>query len=144
MTNFMIGDDLTLLIGHYAVLLLLTADSDKFEGLEEVFLIYVLSALLNCIDGSFVYDIRKVGTNQTCRSKSKCVEINGIIHRNILGMNLEGLLTSLYIRTIYNDTTIETTRTKKCLIEDFRTVGCSQDQKTLRRIETIHLSKELI
>ena len=59
-------------------------------------------------------------------------------------MYLQDIYTSLKIRLVNDDTAVKTSRTKQCLIEHFRPVGRCQYQQSARRIETIHLRKQLI
>ena len=52
--------------------------------------------------------------------------------------------TALQVRSIHDDTSVETSRTKKCRIKNLRPVRCRQDQESFGRVKTVHLSKQLI
>lgn len=59
------------------------------------------------------------------------MKINGFIHLDILGMNLQCIDSSLQIRLLYDNSAVKSTRTKKCLIKYLRAIRCCKDYNTL-------------
>ena len=59
-------------------------------------------------------------------------------------MHLQNIDTSLEVRLLHDDTTVETARTQQCRVEDFRTVRRTHDHDPLRGIEAIHLRQQLV
>ena len=88
MTDFVIRYDLALLIAHDAVFLLFSTDRNKLKCIKQIGLVYKLSAIFYCVDGSLIDHIGKIGTYKSCRCKRKCIKVYGLIHHDIFGMNL--------------------------------------------------------
>ena len=143
MTYFMIGYDLTLLCAHDPVFFLL-ADQYLLDRFKQILLADILPAFFDCIDRSLIDHIGKVRTDCTARRERNCIEINRFVHLDVFGVHLEDLHASLQIGLIYNNPTVESSRTQQCLIQNLRTVGRPQNQNSLRSIKTIHLGKQLI
>ena len=86
MTNFVIGNNLSFLVAHNTVFLFFTTDCYKFKRFEQIRLVYKFSSILNRIDCSLIDHIGKIGSDQSCSRKCKCIQIYGLIHMHILGM----------------------------------------------------------
>ncbi len=143
MSNLMGRNDPFFLLAQDTILLLLTGDYN-LNGFQKVRLIYQLTATFYGIDRCLINDICKIRTYCTGGSQSNLFQIYALIHTYILGMYLQSIYTSLQIRLVYDNSSVETTRTKKCLIQNLRSVSRRKDQDSLRRIKTIHLGKELV
>ena len=59
-------------------------------------------------------------------------------------MHFQYFHTAFQIRSVHDNPAVETSRTEKRRVENFRTVGSRQDQKSLGSIESVHLRKELV
>ena len=59
-------------------------------------------------------------------------------------MYFQNILTAFQIRTLHDDPAVKTARSKQGLIENFRTVGCRQNNACLITLESIHLCQKLI
>src|SRR5689334_5392193 len=59
-------------------------------------------------------------------------------------MYIKNRLATLEVRAIDNDLAIESARSQQCRVQHFRRVGCRDDDDSLGRIESIHLSQQLI
>ena len=143
MTGLMISNDLLLFFAENTVLFLLTGDHD-LNRLKQICLADRLSSCLYCHDRCLIDHIGKIGTNGTACRKCDLIEINRIIHQHILGMNLQDIHTTFEIRLLDDDTAVKTSRTKKCFIKHLRTVGCTEDHKSLGAVKAIHLGEKLV
>ena len=112
----MVGDNLTLLITHDAVLLLLTAHSHQLKGLKQIRLVDKFPSVFHGIDRRFIDHIGKIRSHQTGSCQCQCIQIHCLIHVDILGMDLERLQTPFQIRLIHDDPAVKTARTKQRLV----------------------------
>ena len=143
MSDLMVGNDTTLLLTEDTILLLLTDEHD-LDRLEKIRLGYLLTTMLDRRDGCFVHHVCEVCTDCTGGRQCDLVEIDGIIQLHIPCMHLQNIDTTLEVRLLHDDTTVETARTQQCRVEDLRTVRRTHDHDTLRGIEAIHLGQQLI
>ena len=143
MTRLMVSNDLFLLLAQNTILLFLAGDHN-LNRLKQVCLANRLSACLYRHNGRFIDHIGQVGTYSTTGRKGNLIKIYRFIHQNVLGMYLKNIHTSFQIRLLHNHATVETSRTKKCLVQHLRTVCRTQDHKTLGAVKAIHLREELI
>ena len=88
MTDFVIRYDLALLIAHDAVFLLFSTDRNKLKCIKQIGLVYKLSAIFYCVDGSLIDHICKIRSYESGCCQCKCIKIYGLIHHDIFGMNL--------------------------------------------------------
>ena len=143
MSDLMVGNDTTLLLTEDTILLLLTDEHD-LDRLEEIRLGYLLSSMLDGSNRRLIHHVCEVCTDRTGGCQCDLVEVDGIIQLHISCMHLQNIDTTLEVRLLHDDTTIETTRTKQRRIENLRTVRRAHDHDALRRIEAIHLGQQLI
>src|SRR5439155_12634947 len=59
-------------------------------------------------------------------------------------MNFKDRFAAFQVRTIDNDLAIKSARSQQCRVQHFRRVGCSDNDDSLGRVESIHLSQQLI
>ena len=90
MPHLMIGDDLSLLLAHDAVLLLLTY-KHYLHRVKQILLADILPALFYGIDCRLVDHIGQVGAHRAAGGKGNGIQIHGLIHLHILRMNLQDL-----------------------------------------------------
>ena len=143
MADFMVGNDPALLLAHDAVLLLL-ADQDLFNRDEQVLLGDVFALVLDGIDRRLVNHIGKIGADRPACCERNFLEVDGLVHPDVLGVNLQDRLTSLQVRALHDDPSVKAAGTKECLIQDLRAVRCAQDQDSLGRVKPVHLREELV
>ena len=130
MSDLMIGDDPSLLLAHDAILLLL-ADQNDLNCVKQILLANILSAFLDRIDCRLVNHIGKIGADRTAGCKRNCIQIYRLVHSDILRMNLQYLHTTLEVRLIHDNPSVETSRTQQCLVQNLRAVRRTQHQNTL-------------
>ena len=94
MSHFMIRNNPSLLLTHDAVLFLLT-DKHYLNCVEQILLADELSAFLYRIDCRLVDHIGKIRADSTACRKCDRIQVNGLIHQYILGMNLQNIDTTL-------------------------------------------------
>mgnify|MGYP007062571403 CR=1 FL=1 len=59
-------------------------------------------------------------------------------------MDFQDFLTSFQIRKFYRNSSVKTSRTKKCRVKRIRTVCCRKNYHAFGSIKAIHFCKELI
>ena len=143
MSYFVVGYDLSFLLAHDTVFLLFT-NQYLFYGIEQILLAHQFSALFYRIDGSLVDHIGKVGAYCTAGCKCDGIQIYGIIHQHILGMHLQNFHTALQIRFVYNNSSVEASRTQQCFIQNLRSVGGCQNNDTFLAIKAVHFNQKLV
>ena len=143
MADLVIGHDPALFFAHDAVLFLL-ADQDLLDSFKQIFLAHILAMILDRVDGGFVDHIGKVGSHGAAGRQSNFFKIDGLIHLDRFGVDLQNGDTALEVGTVNNDAAVKTAGTQKGLIQDLGTVGRADDQDTLGCLESVHLGKQLV
>ena len=141
--HLMVRYDAAFLLAHDPVLLLLTYQHN-LHCLEQVLLGHGAASMLNRIDGCLIHHVGQVGAHGARGSQGNILKVHALIQKHILGMYLEDVDTSIEVRLIHYDTPVKTSGTEQGRVQDFRTVGCAQYQKSLGGIKTIHLGKKLV
>ena len=139
----MIGDNGPLLLAHNAVLLLL-ADQNLLNSFKEVLLIDVFTLVLDCIDGSLVDHVGKIGAHCSAGCQRDLFQIHGLVHADVLGVYFQDFDAALEIRSVHDDPPVKTAGTKQRLIQDFRPVGRANDQNSLGCFKAVHLGEQLV
>ena len=143
MSHFVIGDDPALFLAHNAVFLFL-ADKNDFHRFKKILLADHLSAVFYRIDGRLIDHIGQIRSDRAGRCQSDRFQIHALIHSHIFRMDFQDIHTAPQVRFIHDDTPVKTARAQERRIQDLRPVRCSQDQKSLIRIKSIHLRQELV
>mmetsp|Transcript_35703 Transcript_35703/g.43061 ORF Transcript_35703/g.43061 Transcript_35703/m.43061 type:complete len:400 (+) Transcript_35703:913-2112(+) len=95
-------------------------------------------------DGSFIQQVSEVSSAEAWGAQGNHFKVNVTGQLLVAGMHLEDLLTSLEVRHINSDLTIETSRTEQSTVKDISSVcGCNDDHTSVA-LETIHLGKQLV
>ena len=143
MTNLMVRNDPSFLLAHDPIFLFLTYKHLLYR-FKQILLIYIFSAMLHRIDRCLIDHIGKIRTNSSACCQCDRVQIHTVIQMDILGMYLQDRYSSLQIRLIYNDTSVKSSGTQQCLIQNLRSVGCTKHQDSFGGIKAIHFRKELV
>ncbi len=143
MTNLVVGNDTAFFLAEHTVLLLLT-DQNDFHCFKQILLRDGLAPLLNRKDRGLVDHICQIRTHRAGRRQSDCVQIDGLIHADVLRVYLQRLNTPLQIRLIHHNPAVKTSRTQKRLIQHLRTVRRRQHDQSLGWLKSIHLREQLV
>ena len=95
-------------------------------------------------NGRLVEQIAQIRTGEAGSSPGHSTQVYGVIHLFVLGMDLEDLLTSLYIRAIHLDLPVKPAGTQQCRIQNVRPVGGCQNNNAFCVAEAVHLHQQLI
>ncbi len=137
-TDFMVGDNLALLLAHNAVLLLL-ADKHHLHCVEQIFLADELPAFFDSVDRRLIDHIGKVRADCAARRKRDRVKIYSLIHQHILGVDFKNIDTSLQIRLIHNNAPVKASRSQKRFVKNLRSVRRRKNNNSLLAVKTVHL-----
>ena len=143
MSDLVVGYDPPLLRREDAVLLLL-ADQDHLDSLEQILLADRPAAVLNRQDRGLVDHIGKVRSDRAGGRQRDIFKIDRVIHVDILRVNLQDRDAALEVRTVHDHAAVKAARTKQSRVEDLRAVGRRQDQDTLGGVEAVHLREQLV
>ena len=130
MPNLMIGNDQFLLVGKHTVLLLISGNNN-FNTFFKIRLCGKFPSVTDCTESRLIDNVGKFCTGSPNCSLGDLVKTDTVCNLDLLGMDFQDFLTSLQIRKLNWDPSVKTSRTKKCRIKNLRTVGSSQDQKSL-------------
>ena len=111
MSNLMVSNNLLFLLAKNSFLLLLTC-YNCIKSTKKVLLGNNISSILNCRNSCFINDISKVWTYKTACCHCNLIKINCIVHKHILRMYLKSLNSSLLIRSVNGNSSVETTWSK--------------------------------
>ena len=140
MSNLVVGYDPAFLLTEDSVFLFFTYQNHLY-CFQHIFLGYSSTTALNCKDCGLVDHICQIRSHCSGSCKCNVVKVNRFIQMYISGMYFQDLDSSFQIRAVNDYPSVKTSRTEKCRVKNFRTVGSCQDQKSLGSIKTIHLSK---
>ena len=143
MSNLMICNNFFLLVRKYSIFLLISCNNN-FDALLEICFCHHFTIISDSTKSCFIYNIGKFCTGSSgCHSRN-CMEIHIIRKLHFLCMYFKDCLTSLKIRQFHRNTTVKTSRTGKCRVKGFRTVGRCQNDNTIVSFKSIHLRKQLV
>ena len=136
------GDALLLVGDHMALFLL--ADADLDEGFLDIGLCNIVPVRSRRADRSLVHEVFQIRAGETGSRAGDLLEIHVLAQRLVLGMDLEDVLSALYIRSSHRNLSVEAARTKNGGIKHVHTVGGRHDNDALVDAESVHLHKELV
>ena len=142
-SHLMIRDDALLVDGNCSILSLVSGN-DNLHALLKICLSHKCTALTDCPQCAFIDDIGELCTAGTGSCASDGVKVNITSKLYILCMNLQDCHTALQIWKLYRDPPVKTARSKECLVQRLRTVGCCQNDNTLAAIKAVHLGQQLV
>ena len=59
-------------------------------------------------------------------------------------MNAKDCLATFYVRAVYNNLPVKTSRTKKCRVKNVRAVCSGKNDKTFFIVKTVHFNEQLV
>ena len=143
MADLVVGHDAALLPAHDPVFFLL-ADQDLLDCFKQVFLADILAVGLDGVDGRLVDHIGQVGTDGSAGGQGDLLQVDGLVHLDILGVDLEDGNAALEVGPVHDDAAVETAGPQQGLVQDLWPVGGPDDQDALRGLEAVHLGQELV
>ena len=143
MADFVIRNDLLLVVGQHRGLALLSGDDD-LNRLLKIVLRGTLATLTDGSQGALVDDVGQVGARGTGRGAGNRGQVDRRLCLHALGMQLKNVLTAGQVGQLDGDAAIKTTGAQQSGIEAVGTVGGSEDDDTLVVIETVHLGQQLV
>ena len=141
--HLMVGHNPALLLAEDPVLLLL-AHQNQLDSLEEILLGHGLPALLDGGDGRLIHHIGQVCADSAGGGQGDLVEIDGLIQLYVLTVHAQNLHAALQIRLVHDNPPVKTAGTEQCRVKDLRAVGGCHNQKSLGRVKSVHLGKQLV
>ena len=105
---------------------------------------YTFLTFLTSKDSRFIEKIAELSTRESYRDTSNLIPVHIGIKWLPLSMDFEDLLAIFESRETDRDSTIESSWTQECLIEDIRAIGRCHDDDIGIIIESIHLREDLI
>ena len=144
-SSLVVGNKLILTLGkHGGTSLLLESHHDTVNG--TVNLLPSNSGFSNTCrrNGSLIHQVLKLSTRETGSTTSNGLKIYIRFKGLSTGMDTQDTSTSLEVRKVHSDLTIETSRTQQGSIQNIHTVSGSNGNDTRVSIETIHLYQNLV
>ena len=142
-SDFMIRYDQFFFIRKNTVFLLISGNYN-FNTFFKICLCGKFTSITYCTKRRFIDNIGKFSSGSAGSSLRYIIKTNGICNLDFLCMYLQNLLTALKIRKFYRNSSVKTSRTKKCRVKRIRTVCCRKNYHAFGSIKAIHFCKELI
>ena len=121
-------------------------DTQRIQDLciDRVFVeINQIHLLTDLLHGSLRAEGGNVGTDITVSLGRNGLKIDIVAELHVLGVDLQDLQTSSWVRNANVDLTIETTETTKCRVDGVGTVGGSHDDNVGACLHAVHEGQEL-
>ena len=107
-------------------------------------LVYGLPALADGPEGSFVDQVGQIGAHGAGGSLGNFMQVHVVCQLNIPGVYPQRLVPAIQVGTVHNDPAVKPAWPQKGLVQNFRTVGCTQDYDAFGGIEAVQLRQKLI
>ena len=143
MADFVVRNDLLLVIGQHRGLALLTGDDD-LHRLLKIVLRGALATLADGTQGALVDDIGQVGARGTGRGAGNRGQVDRRLSLHALGMQLKDVLTAGQVGQLNGDAAVKTTGAQQGRVKAVGSVGSSENDNTLVVIEAVHLGQQLV
>ena len=140
---FMIGGEEFFFFGHHERLAL-GAHHHLVLGVLELRLRDHALVAARGHQGSFVDQVRQIGTGETGRTARDGFQIHVGRQRHLAHVNFQNLFAADNVRIRHDDLTIETAGTQQRGVQHVRPVGGRDQDDTLVRLEAVHLDQQLI
>ena len=128
--HLVVGHDPPLLRSEYTVFLFL-ADQHQFHRVKQVLLAYRCAAPLDRQDRRLIDHIGQVGAHSPAGGQSDRVEVNRVIHKDVLGMDPQDCHPAFQIRAVHDDAPVKAARSQEGRVQHFGAVGRRNDQEAL-------------
>ncbi len=95
-------------------------------------------------DRRLVDEVREIGAGEAGRLAGDAFDVDELVERLALGMDLEDRDATLHVRPVEDDLAVEAARPQECRVEDVRPVGGRDDDHVRVRVEAVHLDEDLV
>ncbi|MNI40565.1 hypothetical protein D3C73_947910 [compost metagenome] len=132
---FMVGFPVRLLAHH-----------DLVDCEREMALLHLGQVLAHHVNRSFVHHALKLGTGEAISLFRYLVQVNLLMQRLVLGMQIEDGLAALLVRHVHLDMTVKAAGAQQRRIQHLLAVRCrnQQDARRIIIVNSIHLRQQLI
>ncbi len=95
-------------------------------------------------DGGLVDEVREVGAAEAGRASRERLDVDRLVERLALDVDVQDLLAALDVRAIEDDLAVEAARAQERRVEDVGPVRGGHDDDVRVRVEAVHLDEDLI
>ncbi len=138
-----VGDDRLLRVRDDPALAL-RAGHDPLEGLLELRHPDDLLVAPGGEDRGLVDEVREVGAREARRLAGDRLDLDRLVERLALGVDLEDRDAALHVRPVEDDLAVEAARAQERRVEDVGAVGGGDDDDVGVRVEAVHLDEDLV
>ena len=117
---------------------------DPLEGLLELGHADDLLVAAGRQDRRLVDEVREVGAGEAGRLARDALDVDALVERLALGVDLEDLDAALHVGPVEDDLAVEPARAQQRRVEDVRAVGGGDDDHVGVRVEAVHLDEDLV
>ena len=143
MAALVVGDDRLLGVADDPRLALRAGD-DPLQGLLELGHADDLLVAARGEDRRLVDEVREVRAGEARRLAGDAFDLDALVERLALGVDLEDLDATPHVRPIEDDLAVEPTRAQERRVQDVRPVGGGDDDDVRVRVEAVHLDEDLV
>ena len=124
--------------------LALRAGDDPLQGLLELGHADDLLVAPRGEDGRLVDEVGQVGAGEAGRLAGDAFDVDALVERLALGVDLEDLGPALHVGPVEDDLAVEAARAQERRVEDVGAVGGGDDDHVGVRVEAVHLDEDLV
>src|SRR3954465_1188792 len=95
-------------------------------------------------DRGLVDEVRQVRTGEARRLAGDAFDLDTLVERLALGVDLEDLSPALHVRPVEDDLSVEAAGAQQRRVEDVGPVGRGDDDHVRVRVEAVHLDEDLV
>ena len=143
MTGLVVGGYLLLTVAYHTTPTSGTG-YDPVYSLGELRTAYQFLGSTSRQDRRFVHKVRKIGPTESNGLTSHTLQVNLLLQRLALGVNVQYLHPSLQVGIVQHNTSVETTGTQQSRIEDVGTVRGGYHYHVGACVEAVHLDQYLV
>ena len=143
MAALVVGDDRLLRVRDDPGLALRAGD-DPLQGLLELGHADDLLVAPGGEDGRLVDEVGQVGAGEAGRLAGDAFDLDALVERLALGVDLEDLGPALHVGAVEDDLAVEPARAQERRVEDVGPVGGGDDDHVGVRVEAVHLDQDLV
>ena len=143
MTALVVGDDRLLRVADDPALALRAGD-DALERLAELRRADDLLVAPRGEDGRLVDEVGQVGAAEAGRGLGDERQVDGLVERLALDVDLEDLQAALHVGPVEDDLAVEAAGAQQRRVEDVGSVGGGDDDDVGVGVEAVHLDQDLV
>ena len=95
-------------------------------------------------DRGLVDEVGEVGAGEARRLARDALDVDALVERLALGVDLEDRDAALHVRAVEDDLAVEAARAQERRVEDVGAVGGGDDDHVRVRVEAVHLDEDLV